>query len=89
MIPTLAEIHRRLSPMADIKAVAEELVALTNDEVQKMHRQLWHDYGIRSNISGCVGGHICHDRVPLNKKQKQNRKARRKAQSASRRKNRK
>lgn len=88
MIPTLGEIHKRLSPMADIKAIAEELVAFTGTEVHLLHKQLWHDYGILPNISGCVGGHVCHDRLPLTKKQKQNRKARRKAQRNSRRKNR-
>ena len=74
--------------MADIKAIAEELIALSGTKVQKMQQQLWHDYGIRPNISGCVGGHIYHDRIPLTKTQKQNRKARRKSQRDSRRKNR-
>lgn len=88
MIPTLGEIYRRLSPMTDIKAIAEELVAFTGTDVHKTQQQLWHDYGIRPDIVGCVGGHICHDRIPLTKQQKQNRKARRKSQRDSRRKNR-
>lgn len=74
--------------MADIKEIAEELVALTVTEVQMMQQQLWYNFSIHPNISGCVGGHVCHDRLPLTKKQKQNRKARRKAQRNSRRKNR-
>lgn len=74
--------------MADIKAIAEELVAFTGTEVQKMQQQLWYNFSIRPNISVCVVGHVCHDRLPLTKKQKQNRKARRKAQRNSRRKNR-
>ena len=73
--------------MADIKEIAEELVAFTGTEVQMMQQQLWY-FSIHPKISCCVVGHVCHDRLPLTKKQKQNRKARRKAQRNSRRKNR-
>lgn len=66
--------------MADIK----EVVAMTIPEFIYFHP--WYDYNVSLNMSGCVGGHVCHDRLPLTKKQKQNRKARRKAQRNSRRK---
>ena len=74
--------------MADIKAMAHELVALTCNEVQKLQQQMRHDYGIHSYVPGCIGGHTCHDRLSMTKRQKQNRKARRKSQRDSRRKNR-